>query len=263
MDQLFDLPITVPPMHEQKKIVEILEAADEVIHATAQIIAKLEQARQGFLLDLLRRATTNVTNLTSLGDVSTITGGVTLGRPVSGSGTFELPYLRVANVQDGYIDTSEMKLVQVLPAEVSRYRLRVGDVLMTEGGDFDKLGRGAVWDGAIDPCLHQNHVFRVRCDTSLLLPEFLAIYSASPAGKRHFVMLSKQTTNLASINKTQLKSFPIPIPPIEEQFQVVRAVQGYEKRIQREQSGLVKLRVLKQGLIDDLLTGRVRVGTSG
>ena len=80
-----------------------------------------------------------------------IAGGVTLGRSISGSGTVELPYLRVANVQDGFIDTREMKTVRILRTELDRYRLRAGDVLMTEGGDFDKLGRGSVWDGSIDP----------------------------------------------------------------------------------------------------------------
>jgi type I restriction enzyme, S subunit len=248
------------PLPGQQMIASILDTADAVIHSAERLIAKLKQVRQGLLHDLLTHAAANVAKPTLLGDVSVISGGVTLGRAISGSGTIELPYLRVANVQDGYIDTSDLKLVRVLRTEVARYRLRAGDVLMTEGGDFDKLGRGAVWDGTVDPCLHQNHIFRVRCDTSLLLPEYLAIYSASPAGKRHFVMLSKQTTNLASINMTQLKAFPILIPPLREQLHIVSAVQAQDDCIQQEKADLAKLRPLKQGLMGDLLTGRVRVG---
>ena len=171
-------------------------------------------------------------------------------------------YLRVANVQDGFIDTSDMKKIRILQTELDRYRLLAGDVLMTEGGDFDKLGRGAVWDGSIDPCLHQNHIFRVRCDPCVLLPEFLAMYSASPAGRRHFVLISKQTTNLASINMTQLKAFPVPIPPLQDQLRIVTAASAQENEIRSESAVLRKLRLLKRGLMDDLLTGRVRVGAS-
>jgi len=256
------VPINLPPLLEQKKIAEILDTADEAIRSTERLIAKLEQAKQGLLHGLLSSAVTNAGRVTPLGEVSVIAGGVTLGRSIAGSGTIELPYLRVANVQDGFIDTREMKTVRILRTEFDRYRLRAGDVLMTEGGDFDKLGRGAVWDGSIDPCLHQNHIFRVRCDPSALLPEFLAMYSASPTGRRHFVLISKQTTNLASINMTQLKAFPVPIPSLQEQWHFVELATAQAEELQSGHRVLGKLRLLKQGLMDDLLTGRVRVGAS-
>src|ERR1019366_5284521 len=73
-----------------------------------------------------------------------------------------LPYLRVANVQDGYLSLIEIKTIDVEKKDAERYRLQDGDVLLTEGGDFDKLGRGAVWRGEIPYCLHQNHIFSVR-----------------------------------------------------------------------------------------------------
>jgi type I restriction enzyme S subunit len=251
--------LPVPPVAEQRRIAEILDAADEAIRSRERLITKLNLIKQGLLSGLLTHATAKVAKPTPLGDVSVIAGGVTLGREISGSGSIELPYLRVANVQDGYIDTSDMKVIRVLRAEVGRYLLRSGDVLMTEGGDFDKLGRGAVWDGSIDPCLHQNHIFRVRCDPSALLPEFLAMYSASSAGRRNFVLMSKQTTNLASINMTQLKTFPVPIPSLSEQSRIVAAANAQGSDLRCESETLHKLRLVKQGLMDDLLTGRVRV----
>jgi restriction endonuclease S subunit len=262
VDRWLSYPINLPTVHEQCRIVEILNSADDAIRATERIIAKLEKTRQGLLHDLLTPAIVGRVKATPLGDVSVITGGVTLGKSISHFGSIELPYLRVANVQDGFIDTSEMKKVRILRTELERYQLRAGDVLMTEGGDFDKLGRGAVWDGSIDPCLHQNHIFRVRCDRSILLPQFLAMYSGSPAGRRHFVLISKQTTNLASINMTQLKAFPVPIPPLEEQSRIVMAAGAQNDEISVQLAALRKLRLLKRGLMDDLLMGRVRVGAS-
>ncbi|MFE2510709.1 hypothetical protein ACFXC9_20005 [Streptomyces naganishii] len=98
-----------------------------------------------------------------LESIATVAAGVTLGSEPVGEGTVELPYLRVANVLDGRIDTADLKRVRILRSQYERFALRKGDLLLTEGGDLDKLGRGAVWDGRIDQCLHQNHVFRVRC----------------------------------------------------------------------------------------------------
>ena len=91
-----------------------------------------------------------------------------------------LPYLRVANVQDGFLDLDKIKKIQVEDNMVERYLLRNGDILFTEGGDFDKLGRGTIWRDEIPKCLHQNHVFAVRCDTKKLLSYFLASIASSP-----------------------------------------------------------------------------------
>jgi type I restriction enzyme S subunit len=165
----------------------------------------------------------------------------------------------VANVQDGYLDLSDIKTIHILAHEEERYRLRVGDVLMNEGGDFDKLGRGTVWQGQIPRCLHQNHVFRVRCHGESLKPWFLAALTESYLGKSYFVRSSKQTTNLATINSTQIKAFPLRLPSSQEQDQIVRAIGGVQERIDAEVDLESKFRLLKTGLMDDLLTGRVRV----
>src|SRR5262249_57798473 len=95
-------------------------------------------------------------------------GGRVVSEPVT------LPYLRVAKGQAGAVDLREIKSITVDKRDVARYSLQAGDVLMTEGGDFDKLGRGTIWRGEIVPCLHQNHVFAVRCDRSVLCPEWLS-----------------------------------------------------------------------------------------
>jgi type I restriction enzyme, S subunit len=156
-------------------------------------------------------------SVVELGSISEIRSGVTKGRKFNGKDTIFYPYLRVANVQDGYFELDEIKKVEVLPSDIDKFHLKKGDVLMTEGGDFDKLGRGAVWNGEIPNCIHQNHIFRVRPDTTKILPEFLNAVTGSMRGKRYFLSSSKQTTGIASINKTQLSAFPMPLPPLELQ----------------------------------------------
>jgi type I restriction enzyme, S subunit len=269
---------------EQIKISHVLDTLDTTIRQTEAIIEKLKQVKQGLLHDLLTRGIDANGELRppqseapelykesalgwipkewaahALGTLADVSGGVTLGRSISGPGVVELPYLRVANVQDGYLDLNEIKTVQVLSSEVPRYKLEPSDVLMNEGGDFDKLGRGVIWSGELETCLHQNHVFRVRCSRADLDPRYLAAYSASRFGKSYFVQASKQTTNLASINSTQLKAFPLMLPPPEEQRAIVEKLAGLDLRVESEARTRQKLLAQKSGLMDDLLTGRVRV----
>ncbi len=156
--------------------------------------------------------------IVSLRYASSLQTGLTLGkRYEDGRELVTRPYLRVANVQDGYFDLAEITEVEIPPEDVSRYELKSGDVLLTEGGDFDKLGRGYVWDGQIDGCLHQNHIFAVRPDARALDSHFLAALMSSNHGKHYFTSTSSQTTNLASTNSTKLRSFPVLLPPSEEQ----------------------------------------------
>ena len=276
----FDLP----PVSEQVTIAQILDTLDTQIQTTEALIVKLEKIKEGLIHDLLTRGIDQNGQLRpaperapelykesalglipkewevrQLGTMSEIVSGVTLGGQQP-SGSWPLvAYLRVANVQDGYLDLEQVKFLRVKPADAEKFRLIPGDVLMNEGGDFDKLGRGTVWEGEIEPCIHQNHVFRVRTFSELLDPYFLAYFSGSSRGKAYFVKSSKQSTNLASINSTQLKAFEVPVPPFSEQLAIVDYLRSLKKRLKLESDNLGKLQAQKAGLMDDLLTGRVRV----
>jgi type I restriction enzyme S subunit len=103
----------------------------------------------------------------------------------------------------------------VPPRKAASLRLQNGDLLFNEGGDRDKLGRGWVWHGEIDDCIHQNHVFRARLTDSRLVPEMVSWWG-NTFGRFWFESHGKQTTNLASINLKTLKSFPVPVPPSGE-----------------------------------------------
>ena len=166
-----------------------------------------------------------------LSTVSSLQTGLMKGKKYTGK-TVELPYLRVANVQDGFLRLDEIKKIDVEENAISRYSLAVGDVLFTEGGDFDKLGRGTVWEGQIKNCLHQNHIFVVRPNPEVLNPYFLSYQAGSRYGKAYFLSCSKQTTNLASINSTQLKNFPVLIPSMMEQEVIIRLL---DSSLEKEQ----------------------------
>nr|WP_321496491.1 restriction endonuclease subunit S [uncultured Methanolobus sp.] len=147
--------------------------------------------------------------------------------------SIELPYLRVANVQDGFFDLNEIKTIRIPHEKVKRYRLVSGDVLLTEGGDFDKLGRGAVWYEQIKDCVHQNHIFVVRPNKKHIISEFLSAQTGSTYGKKYFISCSKQSTNLASINSTQLKAFPVILPPLPEQKAIADLLSTWDEAIEK------------------------------
>ena len=170
-----------------------------------------------------------------------------------------VPYLRVANVQDGYIDTTEVKNIEIEKSQLERYSLKEGDVLMNEGGDFDKLGRGDVWDARIDPCLHQNHVFAVRVNRDVVEPYFLAALAGSNYGKTYFLGCSKRSTNLASINSTQLKELPVLIPPLCEQRKIAEILLVWDESIAATEQLLANSEQQKKALMQQLLTGKKRL----
>lgn len=251
------MPIAIPSLEEQRSIAELLDTLDRQISSIEKIIHKTEKCRLGLVDDALRQD--DVSEIRPLGTLADVGAGVTLGSEPSGPGTVSRPYLRVANVQDGHLDLRDVKTVRVRQSDLGRLELKPGDVLMNEGGDADKLGRGAVWEGQIQGCLHQNHVFRVRCHATELNPHYLSLVSGSAAGKRYFLSASKQTTNLATINSKQIKAFPVPLRSLDRQTQIVKTVAVLTARIEAERTSLKKARLLKSGLMDDLLAGRVRM----
>ena len=181
-------------------------------------------------------------------NITHIVGGVTKGRKLKSEQTIRLPYLRVANVQDGYIDFSEIKEIEAIPDDLQKFGLKKGDILFTEGGDRDKLGRGTVWDGSIEKCIHQNHIFRARLYCSMILPEYISLATKSEHSRRYFFENPSQTVNLASINNTTLGDLSIAIPPEEEQHEIVRRVEALfkiaddiEKRYEKAKAHVDKL----------------------
>ncbi|MGY1691114.1 hypothetical protein [Geodermatophilus sp. SYSU D01105] len=162
---------------------------------------------------------------TTLGALCDVTGGVTKDAKKQNDPDYvEVPYLRVANVQKGHLDLSEVARIRVSKSKADALRLLPGDVLFNEGGDRDKLGRGWVWEGQIRDCIHQNHVFRGRIRGGVLDPRLLS-WHGNTFGRRWFESAGKQTTNLASLSMTNLKRLPVPVPPLEDQGVIVAEVQ--------------------------------------
>lgn len=224
-DVLTKLRVRVPAQEEQRAIADYLDTEtariDALITKKRRMIELLDEREMRLIDDIF--GPRKDLPLVRLGYMATVNGGVTLGgKPETLPSDVSLPYLRVANVQHGRLDLSDVKTITVSSAIAQRCRLRPGDVLMTEGGDIDKLGRGTVWAGEIENCLHQNHVFAVRPYLARLLPEYLAAVTRTSRARRYFEMTGVQSTNLASTNASKVADFRLPLPSCVEQDEAVR-----------------------------------------
>jgi len=220
--------VPLPPLVAQRRIAAMLDKADAVRRKRRESLRLLDEFLRSAFLEMFGDPVRNekgreVVRLEAIAD---IVSGVTKGRKLRNYPVQDVPYLRVANVQDGSLDLGEMKTIPVTRDEIAQYRLEAGDILLTEGGDPDKLGRGAIWRDEIRDCIHQNHVFRVRLRDAGILAEYVSALVGSAYGKRYFLKAAKQTTGIASINRTQLGSFPVLKAPRELQERYAAAVTG-------------------------------------
>lgn len=232
--------LPIPPLSHQRTIADYLnrETArlDGLVAAKERVLGLLAEKRRALITRAVTRGLDPTVSLrdsgipwlgeipahwtlTRLKFVAEVRGGLTLGKNYGSAILAEYPYLRVANVQDGHLDLSEVTTVLVPISEAKSCLLQSGDVLMNEGGDADKLGRGCIWHGKISPCLHQNHVFAVR--PRKVLPGWLDVWTSTDVAKSYFESRAKQSTNLASISTTNIKELPVPLPSESEQHTIV------------------------------------------
>ena len=278
------LPIPIPPAEEQAAIVRFLDHADEqigrYIAGKERLIALLEEQRQALVHQAVTRGLDPSVRLKPSGvewlgnvpehwelrrlkQVSVIQTGITIGPIYKEEDLIERPYLRVANVQSDHLDLSKVTTIRVSPADIKRATLEVGDVLMTEGGDIDKLGRGCLWLGEIPDCLHQNHVFAVRPDPAYLNPEFLVALMGSFQARTYFYVTAKQTTNLAATNRTTLGNLPMCLPGADEQQSILEQVKAecsaQDDAIAKARRQIALMNEYRTRLIADVVTGQLDV----
>lgn len=225
------LLVPIPPYEDQKRIADELDRElteiDDFIAECVHLAALAEERRLSTINNVIEPLLGKTTAIKHLGS---LTSGITLGAAYN-EPTQTYPYLRVANVQVGRVDLTDVKEVSVPDSVANDNFLQKDDVLMTEGGDRDKLGRGAIWSGEIAPMLHQNHVFAFRCNKEKLLPEFLVYCLEASYARRYFENSARQSTNLASTNSTNVKNFKIPSATIKEQQKIIISLKKQTQQI--------------------------------
>lgn len=282
VEAIGNLRIPFPPLSEQSAIAAFLDREttkiDTLVAEQQRLIELLKEKRQAVISHAVTKglnpdAPMKDSGVEWLGDVpkhwgvkrlkfvATVQTGVAKGKDNAGKTTIEVPYLRVANVQDGYLDLNNVTNIEIPLEDLERYRLQDGDVLMNEGGDFDKLGRGHVWRCEIEPCIHQNHVFAVR--PSLVSSDWLNLVTGTNYAQLYFITRSKQSTNLASISSTNVMELPVVIPPETEQTSIAIFLDQETTKIDtlttEAQRAIELLKERRTALISTAVTGKIDV----
>jgi type I restriction enzyme S subunit len=278
-----DFSFPLPSLVEQRQVVDFLDREtaqiDDLISKQERLIELLAEKRQAVITHAVTKgldptAPTKPSGVPWQGPVPEhwtvqplknlirMQTGVTLGKDFSEVGTETYPYLRVANVQIGYVDLNEVKEID-LPKDVATMSmLRAGDVLMTEGGDRDKLARGCIWEAPIAPCVHQNHIFAVRTGNQLLNKFLVLALDADPA-RAYFYLTGKQSTNLASTNSTTVKNFRFGVPPMVEQDRIVdhlgRKTRLIDDLVDKANAVISTLKERRSALISAAVTGKIDI----
>ncbi|MFH5227857.1 restriction endonuclease subunit S [Antrihabitans spumae] len=241
------LDIPLPPLPEQRRIAAILDHADALRTKRREALSRLDELAQTVFIETFDSDTPHL--IRPLGEVADVASGITKGRRLSeGTPTTTVPYMTVANVQDKNLDLTTVKEIEATEAEISRYRLKYNDLLLTEGGDPDKLGRGTLWREELPLTIHQNHIFRVRSTSDAVDPVYMNWSIGSRHGKAYFLRSAKQTTGIASINSTQLKNFPLPIPPMNLQSSFKERIREISRTKRNQLLATEQLETLFQAL---------------
>ncbi|RSS82931.1 restriction endonuclease subunit S [Streptomyces sp. WAC06614] len=281
-------PISIPPLAEQHRLVAELEdrlsQLDAVASSLNTVVARMSRLRTRITdfattggLAPAQRAAAHLApagiddgelpplprnwRWARLGQIAAVVGGVTKDTKKQNDPSYvEVPYLRVANVQRGRLELSDVSTIKVAPAKADQLYLKHGDVLLNEGGDRDKLGRGWIWEEQIPQCIHQNHVFRARVDQEVLHPKLLA-WHANGFGQRWCERNGKQSVNLASISLSKIRMLPVAIPPQDVQQQLVSEIEERLKMADVVHSsataGLERLAAIRKALLRTAFSGRL------
>ncbi|WP_327709884.1 restriction endonuclease subunit S [Streptomyces sp. NBC_00464] len=286
------LPVPVPPAAEQRRIADALDTrlarlarieerlvtaqqhlarlGDMVMVAAATGILASDSDPQHVTLDNSPGVTDGELPPLATGwrwarlqDIADVVGGVTKdSKSQDDSGLPEVPYLRVANAQRARLDLSQVTKIRVAPKALKKLRLRAGDLLMAEGGDRDKLGRGWIWEDQIKECIHQNHLFRARVQEHATQPKLLGWYVNS-AARSWFEANGKQSVNLASISISKVKMLPVPVPSADRDDQKAfvalgeRVFSRFHRLTDACEQGLAHVTALRRILLSEAFAGRL------
>ena len=261
------LRVTLPPLPEQQKIATILSSVDNVIEKTRAQIDKLKDLKTGMMQELLTKGIGHtefkdspVGRIPSEWQCEKIGAlfEVQLGKMLSKAakvGNSSFPYLGNKNVQWGRVDINDLEEMNFSDSERQKFSLECGDLLICEGGD---AGRSAIWEGELENCYYQKAIHRLRPINEAYEPRLLLEYMKYAKTVNLLVNFISQTS-IAHLTRTSLISIQIPVPPLAEQKQIVDICSSVDSRIYATENKLTNIKKIKRALMQDLLTGKVRV----
>jgi type I restriction enzyme S subunit len=278
-------PLRDASLAEQQCVADVLEMVDTAMEQTKTMIAKMQQVKAGMMYDLFtrgillngelrppRKGAPQLYKESPFGWIPKewgiarvdSCGSVKLGRqrsPDQHSGVWSTPYLRVANVFDGYIDFSDILEMDFTPKERKAFSVVSGDILLNEGQSLELVGRCSLYEGNDNQFCFQNTLVRFRASSGHF-PSFYRWLFKLCLDSGRFKTIAKQTTSVAHLGADRFARMLAPLLNLDEQRLIADRLNVEQRLVDIESARMKKLHDLKSGLMHDLLTGRVRIPVS-
>ncbi|WP_176542174.1 restriction endonuclease subunit S [Bacillus wiedmannii] len=270
------LVVPVPPINEQVKINEILSSVDDAIGKTEFIIEQTEKVKKGLMQQLLTKGIghtkfkkTKIGEIPEAWNIGQLDNLTKAGVPVLKTGPFGsslksehftnqgIPVINIANLLENGLDTDNLFYVSKEKADELRgYQVQEGDVLFSRVAD---IGRSVVVPESANGWIMSSNLMRIRIDSNKVLPEYLYFQIVYGTYVLRQLKSSISDAGRPVVNSKVLNSLNFPIPSLEEQEEIVNTLLSLNKKIQHENNKMEIQLILKNGLMQSILTGKVRV----
>lgn len=261
------LKIPAPPTGEQHKIASVLCNVDQAIHTTGEIIRQIYDVKKGVMQDVFhgKHRAHNQYISTPVGKVPKHWDVVSIGDVVQSaeyglseslSGEGQYPVFRMNNIENGYMVEEPMKYIDLTDEEFEKYRVEEGDILFNRTNSLELVGKTGIYQ------LVGDHVFAsylVRLQTNAKADSYyLNYYMNSAEAQNRMMDFATKGVSQANINANSIQQVKLPLPPIDEQRQIANRIRSIDEQIETNERYKSQLQSLKQGLMQDLLSGKVR-----
>lgn len=279
--KIANLKIVVPPLSEQKAIVEVLSVIQEAKEKTDRVIEAAKQLKKSMMKHLftygvykegeewklgspetVKLKETEIGEIPEdwevvrLGEVCSVKQGKQLSSKESKINKELKPFLRTSNILWNRIDLSNLSYMYFQKEEFEKLKLEKGDILVCEGGD---IGRTAVWHYEEKEIAYQNHIHRVRVNRNIIVSYFLSYFMEFAITIQKLFLYDANRTTIPNLSSSRLKQFPIPLPPLPVQQKIAEILQAIDEKIEKEEQKKRVLENLFKSMLHNLMSGKIRV----
>lgn len=272
--KLKSLRIFLPPLTEQHRIAAVLNTIQDAIAAQEDVIAAAKEFKRSLMHRLFTVGPGREpapTKETEIGEIpahwdqkrieeicTLLQYGTSQRCEIRAAG---LPVLRIPNIENGAISLAELKYSEFAAKDIDNFLLRPGDLLFVRtNGRREYAGRCAVYEGRPERALYASYLIRAQFPEDVALPRFVQAFASMPAGARQLSGRAIETADgKFNINTETIRTVAMPVPPIDEQQQIVDQFQIADAKIAAEEDRLTALQALFKSMLHQLMTGQIRL----
>lgn len=244
--------IPLPPLDEQRRIVgrikDCLSRVEEIERLRQESERETDQLHSAIFSDFVNSQLVDVTSV-ALGTVlKECKYGTSVKANVSGSG---FPVLRMGNIKEGRLDITDLKHIDLPSAEMEKYFLSDGDILVNRTNSFELVGKSALIESLTGDWVYASYLIRLRVHTDAVLPEYVNGIINSRIGRAYVMRTARRAIGMVNINAEEIKRMPLPLPSLSIQRELVEKLKCAAPVIDRLSSEIDKKPI--EGLRESIL----------